>query len=42
LLGRFGITDFEGRNPARLSGGHQQRVAIAGSLVNDPAIVLAE
>ena len=43
LLKRVGITDSrQARRPARLSGGEQQRVAIARSLVNDPLIIFAD
>lgn len=42
LLERVGLGDRQGHPPARLSGGEQQRVAIARSLVNHPKIVLAD
>ena len=42
LLERVGLGDRQGHPPARLSGGEQQRVAIARSLINRPKIVLAD
>jgi ABC-type lipoprotein export system ATPase subunit len=42
LIERLGLTEAAGRLPHQLSGGEQQRIAIARALVNDPAIVLAD
>ena len=42
LLSIVGLNDKILRKPKTLSGGEQQRVAIARSLVNDPEIVLAD
>lgn len=42
LLESVGLGDRLGHPPARLSGGEQQRVAIARSLINRPKIVLAD
>jgi putative ABC transport system ATP-binding protein len=41
-LEAVGLEDRAGHNPSELSGGEQQRVAIARSLVNRPAIMLAD
>jgi putative ABC transport system ATP-binding protein len=41
VLKLVGLEGREHHKPAELSGGEQQRVAIARSLVNDPAIVWA-
>ena len=37
-----GLTDRSYHKPNELSGGEQQRVAIARSLINDPDVVLAD
>ena len=42
LLERVGLRDRMHHLPAELSGGEQQRVAIARSLINDPAILFAD
>jgi putative ABC transport system ATP-binding protein len=42
LLGQMGLADEAGKFPAAVSGGHQQRAAIARALANDPPIVVAD
>ena len=42
LIDRLGLRDVAGSLPYQLSGGEQQRFAIARSLVNDPALLLAD
>jgi len=42
LLGRVGIAEKAGKLPRELSGGEQQRVAVARSLVNRPKLLLAD
>ena len=42
LLDRVGLTDRIDHEPSQMSGGQQQRVAIARSLVNRPALLLAD
>jgi putative ABC transport system ATP-binding protein len=41
-LARVGMSDREHHFATELSGGEQQRVAIARSLINDPALILAD
>lgn len=42
LLSRVGLSERTGHLPTELSGGEQQRVAIARSLMNDPEIIFAD
>jgi putative ABC transport system ATP-binding protein len=41
-LEAVGLSGRAGHMPSQLSGGEQQRVAIARSLVNDPVVILAD
>lgn len=41
-LAQVGLTGCAGRLPGRLSGGEQERVAIARAVVNSPAILFAD
>jgi predicted ABC-type transport system involved in lysophospholipase L1 biosynthesis ATPase subunit len=42
LLGEVGLMDRRDHRPRELSGGEQQRVAVARALANSPDIVMAD
>src|SRR3954454_18361313 len=42
LIDRLGLREVAGSLPHQLSGGEQQRFALARALVNDPAVILAD
>ena len=42
LLGFLGLSERTNHKPSELSGGEQQRVAVARSLINNPSVVLAD
>lgn len=42
LLARVGLANFAGHRPAELSGGMQQRAAIARALINSPKLLFAD
>jgi len=42
LLGRLGLSERVEHKPSKLSGGEQQRVAVARALANRPRLILAD
>lgn len=42
LLDFLGISQRSGHKPSELSGGEQQRVAVARSLINNPGVIFAD
>ena len=42
FLGRVGLAHRAGHFPRELSGGEQQRVAVARALINEPPLILAD
>jgi len=42
LLGFLGLQNRANHKPSELSGGEQQRIAVARSLINNPAVIFAD
>lgn len=42
LLNRLGLLSRKNHKPSELSGGEQQRVAVARSLINNPSLIFAD
>lgn len=42
LLSFFGLTERAQHKPSELSGGEQQRVAVARALINNPSVIMAD
>ncbi|WP_029033258.1 ABC transporter ATP-binding protein [Salinimicrobium terrae] len=42
LLGFLGLSERADHKPAEMSGGEQQRVAVARSLINNPGVIFAD
>ena len=42
MLAFLGLADRISHKPNELSGGEQQRVAVARALINDPAVIFAD
>lgn len=42
LLERFGLQDVQKKKPSQVSGGEQQRAAIARAIINNPKVLLAD
>ena len=42
LLARLGLKERASHKPTELSGGEQQRVAVARALINNPKIIFAD